>query len=38
LQSRAGVENSDYIQQKALLTEIDNGTVSVEEYLKEWQR
>jgi len=32
LQSRAGVENQDYIAQKELLAKIDAGEMTVEEF------
>jgi len=34
LQSRAGVENKDYLAQKELLAKIDGGTMSVGEFLE----
>jgi len=37
LQSRAGVPNEDYLQQKELLAQIDGGELTVEEYMKEYQ-
>ncbi|MEE9117640.1 MAG: thiamine pyrophosphate-dependent enzyme, partial [Calditrichia bacterium] len=33
LQSRAGIENKDYLAQKELLTKIDKGELSVEDFL-----
>ena len=33
LQSRAGIENKDYLDQKELLTKIDKGELSVEDFL-----
>ena len=35
LQSRAGIENSDYLQQKELLSQIDQGTLTVDEFMTE---
>lgn len=35
LQSRAGVENQDYLDQKELLTKIDSGELTVNEYMEE---
>jgi pyruvate-ferredoxin/flavodoxin oxidoreductase len=37
LQSRAGVENSDYQQQKELLAQIDGGELTVEKFMEGWQ-
>jgi len=33
LQSRAGIENKDYLAQKELLAKIDKGELSVEDFL-----